>query len=200
MSELTYDDLVGLNRRLVAHTTTIEAEAVHYTLTELIDALRMTRAMIEAIATGWTQEQLLARPQQAESDELASGEDASDRWSATETLTHLVATQNWYLLHIDRLLHRRREYAVMVRGLGDLARQEVSQAELVAMLQDATRQMIDTLENIPGDADLEAQRASVFFGDLSLRGWALLPVIHDLDHLAQIERLTEQPSFPAANA
>ena len=43
-----------------------------------------------------------------------------------------------------------------------------------------------------------ARRDSTFFGELSLRGWVLLAIIHDLDHTAQIQRLTEQSGFPAS--
>jgi hypothetical protein len=57
--------------------------------------------------------------------------------------------------------------------------------------------MLSDISAIPADADLSAQRNSTFFGDLSLRGWVLLAIIHDLDHTTQIERLTEQSGFPA---
>lgn len=112
-----------------------------------------------------------------------------DRWSATEAVSHLIATQNWYLLHMNRLIGRHEHFDVMVRGLGDQARQDIAHAELIRELSAATERLAGFIEAAPGDADLSARRSSTFFGDLSLRGWALLAIYHDLDHLAQIGRI-----------
>lgn len=179
MAELTYEALLAIRGRLDRRESTIEEEAAPYTLAELTEALRMTRGMLQAIADGWTQEQLLARPTEAE---------GADHWSATEAMTHLMVTQNWYMLHMDRLLGRRNQYEQMPRGLGDQARQDVTKDELSRSLAAATERMLGYVESIPADADLAAARSSTYFGDLSLRGWVMLAIGHDLDHLTQIER------------
>jgi hypothetical protein len=113
-------------------------------------------------------------------------------------VTHTIATQNWYLLHMTRLLGRREHFDLMPRGLGDHARQDVEKAELMAGLREATDHMLGLIEAIPADADLGARRDSTFFGELSLRGWVALAIFHDLDHTAQIVRLTALPGFPRA--
>src|SRR5581483_9060093 len=151
---------------------------------------RMTRGTLQALADGWTQEQLSYRP-----PESASGNE-EDRWSATMALTHLIATENWYLMNMGRLQGRREHFDVMPRGLGDLARQDLPQPELSAQLRAATERMLSEIANITPAADLNARRDSTFFGELGLRGWVMLAIIHDLDHLEQIERLTEQTDFP----
>jgi hypothetical protein len=191
MAELTYEALLDYRRRLQQGETDIETEAERHTLDELAEGLLMTRGMLEAITIGWTQEQLWAQPPHA--DMAAEGE---DRWSATQALTHIMATQNWYFLHMDRLLGQRRQYEVMVRGLGDLAETAVAKDELVAQLHDATERIVAYIAAIPPDADLAARRDSTFFGELSLRGWVMLAINHDLDHLLQIERVAALPSFP----
>lgn len=188
--DVTYDELVDVARRFGRRETALEAEAARYTLAYLAEGLRMSRGMVRALADGWTQEQLWFQP--------PDGESAEDRWSATEAITHLIATQNWYLLHIGRLLGRREHFDVMPRGLGDLARNDVPRAQLAADLAAATDRMLTVIAEIPSDADLDAQRDSRFFGPLGLRGWVLLAIVHDIDHVAQIQRLTEQPGFPTA--
>lgn len=193
MVEITYDELLTVRARLDQGETTIEQAAEQYTLPALADALRMTRGMLQTIADGWSQEQLLARSAGAKT---ASG--TEDRWSATEALTHLCVTQSWYMLHMDRLLGRRAQYEEMPRGLGDQARQDVSKTELEEKLRTATNRLLDYIASIPADADLTARRDSTFFGDLSLRGWVMLAIGHDLDHLAQIKRVAEDPGFPRA--
>lgn len=197
MAELSYETLREIRGRLDRRESTIEEEARRYTLDELSEALRMTRGMLQALAEGWTQEQLLARPAGASAAEQAEpSSQGEDRWSATEALTHLVVTQNWYMLHMDRLLGRRTQYEQMPRGLGDQARQDVPKEELARRLGEATERLLGYVASIPADADLTAARASTFFGDLSLRGWVMLAVGHDLDHLAQIGRVAEKPDFP----
>ena len=184
-------DLGDLRQRVMRGESTIEAEAVRYSLPQLVDGLYVTRGMLQALAERWTQEQLQVRPAPH-----ADGARGEDRWSATEAITHLIATQNWYLLHIARLLGRREHFERMPHGLGDLALQDVPKAELEADLARAIEQLVAALDAIPASADLALRRDSTFFGELSLRGWALLAVIHDLDHLAQIERLANLPDFP----
>ena len=194
MAELTYDDLRALRQRSGSGELTIEQAATQYSLAELAEALRMTRATLQALAEGWSQAQLTWQPPAAQSATPADGE---DRWSATEAITHMLVTQNWYLLHMGRLVGKREHFETLPRGLGDQADNTVPKAELGARLSAATDRMLGDIAAIPADADLAAQRNSTFFGDLSLRGWVLLAIIHDLDHTAQIERLTEQSGFPA---
>ena len=195
MAELTYDDLRALRQRIGKGDLTIEQAATQYSLDELAEALRMTRATLQALVEGWSQAQLTWQPLAAQSATPADGE---DRWSATEAVTHMLVTENWYLLHMGRLVGKREHFETMPRGLGDQADNTVPKAELEARLSAATDRMLGDIAAIPADADLSAQRNSTFFGDLSLRGWVLLAIIHDLDHTAQIERLTEQSGFPAS--
>jgi hypothetical protein len=153
----------------------------------------MSRGVLQAVADGWTQEQLRARPVGA-----ADGQSESeDIWSATEAITHLVATENWYLMHMGRLQGRKEHFDLMPRGLGDLARQETSKEEVAAQLRQATDRLLAEIAGIAPDANLDAQRDSIFFGPLSLRGWVMLALIHDHQHFNQIERVTESPAFPA---
>jgi hypothetical protein len=187
MASLGYDDVRELRRRFSAGETDIDTEARRHSLEELAATLRHTRARLQAIADTWTDEQLSIRPPDGEGE---------DRWSASEAITHLIATENWYLLHMTRLLGRREPFDVMVRGLGDLARNGVPAAQLSAELRQATERLLSEIAAIGPDADLDAVRPSVYFGDLSLRGWVLLAVAHDVDHYEQIERLTGSAGLP----
>jgi capsid protein len=195
MAELTYDDLTTLRQRIVHGELTIEQAGAQYSLGELAEALRMTRATIQALVDGWSQEQLAWQPPAAHGQAPAHGE---DRWSATEAVTHLIATENWYLLHMGRLVGKREHFAVMPRGLGDHANNSVPKETLAAEFNAATERILADIAAIPADADLTARRDSTFFGELSLRGWVMLAIVHDIDHTAQMQRLTEQPEFPVS--
>ena len=203
MAELTYDDLRALRQRVQHRELTIEQAAEQYSLADLAEALRTTRATLQALVEGWSQEQLTWQPPAAHSDAQrdapADGTaDGEDRWSATEAVTHMLVTENWYLLHMGRLVGKRERFETLPRGLGDQADNFVPKAELVARLSAATDRILGDIAAIPSDADMTARRDSTFFGELSLRGWVLLAILHDLDHTAQIERLTEQSGFPAS--
>ena len=195
MAELTYDDLIALRQRILQGELTIEQAGSQFSLGELAEALRMTRATIQALVEGWSQEQLTWQPPAAQSQAPAHGE---DRWSATEAVTHLIATENWYLLHMGRLVGKREHFALMPRGLGDHADNGVPKEQLATELNTATERILADIATIPTDADLTARRDSTFFGELSLRGWVMLAIVHDIDHTTQIQRLTEQPGFPAS--
>lgn len=192
MAELTPAALADIRQRTARGETDLDTAASAYTLAELRDALARSRAALQSIPASWSPAQLQFRPPGAE--QAAQDE---DRWSATEALTHVIATQNWYLLHMNRLIGRREHFDLMVRGLGDQARQDVPRDELARELAAATQRLLGFVDAIPADADLSAQRDSTFFGALSLRGWTLLAIQHDQDHGAQIERLRQMPGFPA---
>jgi hypothetical protein len=85
-------------------------------------------------------------------------------------------------------------FDVMVRGLGDLARNDIAKEQRLTRLRGATQTMLDEIVSIP--ADITAQRDSTFFGMLSMRGWVYLAINHDLLRLAQIERLKTYLNFP----
>ncbi len=195
MAELTYDDLTALRQRILSGELTIEQAGSQYSLGELAEALRMTRATAQALVEGWSEEQLIWQPPAVQSQAPANGE---DRWSATEAATHLIATENWYLLHMGRLVGKREQFAVMPRGLGDHADNSVPKDTLATAMNAATERILADIAAIPADADLTARRDSTYFGELSLRGWVMLAIVHDLDHTAQMQRLTEQPGFPAS--
>jgi hypothetical protein len=193
MTRLTFDDLVSLGGRLTTGETTIETASHDYSVEELAQVVKETRGMLQAIADGWTEDQLLARPASPLIEDVTLGE---DRWSATEAISHLIATENWYLLHMGRLLGRHEHFDVMPHGLGDHARQDVLKADLEEGLRSATKRFLDYIASIPADADLTKTRSSTFFGDLSLRGWILLAALHDGDHLQQIQRVASMATFP----
>jgi hypothetical protein len=192
VAQIAFETVTAIRKRVKTGETTVEGAAADFSLAELAEGLRMTRGTLQALADGWTQEQLSYQPPATDAVR------EEDRWSATMALSHLIATENWYLMHMGRLQGRREHFDVMPRGLGDHARQDVPQQELSAQLRAATARMLAEIANIPPDADLSARRDSVFFGELGLRGWVMLAIIHDQDHMEQIEHLTAQAGFPTA--
>jgi hypothetical protein len=187
MAERGLAEAREIERRLESGQTTIDAEGRRFSLAELAEWLRHTRAALLAITTTWSDAQLSTQP---------AGGTGENAWSASEAITHLVATENWYLLHMTRLLGRREHFDVMVRGVGDLARNGISGAQLSADLRAATDRMLQEIAAIPPDADLDATRDSTFFGQLSLRGWVMLAIIHDMLHHDQIAQTAQSCGIP----
>jgi hypothetical protein len=192
MAEIPAAELDASQRRFYSGASSVEAEGTRYPLADLADTLRVTRGRIQQTVDTWSQAQLWAQP-----PEGSVSPDGEDRWSATEAVSHLIATQYWYRMHMWRLRGEKRLFDVMVRGLGDLARNDIPKEQLSAHLREATQTLLGEIASIPVDADMTAQRDSTFFGMLSLRGWVYLAINHDLMHLAQIERLKTYPDFPA---
>lgn len=193
MAEIPAAELDASQRRFYSGASSIEAEGTRFTLADLADTLRATRGRIQQVVDTWSQAQLWAQP-----PEDAVSPDGEDRWSATEAVSHLIATENWYRLHLWRLRGEKRMFDLMVRGLGDQAQNDVPKEALSARLREATEALLSEIDSIPADVDMSAQRDSTFFGMLSIRGWVYLAINHDLMHLAQIERLKTYPNFPAS--
>jgi DinB superfamily len=191
MSEISLDELRQTTQRLFDGKTTVEAEASKYSLSDLSTALRATRQQLQAIVDTWSQVQLQTRP-----PEGSARDDGDDRWSATEAISHLIATENWYRLHLWRLRGEKRMFDLMVRGLGDQAHNDIPKDALSAQLREATDTLLGEIDSMPPDVDMTAQRESTFFGMLSIRGWVYLAINHDLIHLAQIERVKTYATFP----
>jgi hypothetical protein len=193
MAEIPTAELDASQRRFYSGASGVEAEGTRFMLADLGDTLRATRGRIQQVVDTWSQAQLWVQP-----PEGAVSPDGEDRWSATEAVTHLIATQYWYRMHMWRLRGEKRMFDVMVRGLGDLARNDIPKEQLSTQLREATNTLLEEIASIPPDADMMAQRDSTFFGMLSLRGWVYLAINHDLMHLAQIKRLQTYPNFPAS--
>ncbi len=193
MAEIPAAELDASLQRFHSGASSVETEGTRYTLADLADTLRSTRARLQQVVDTWSQAQLWAQP-----PEGSASPDGEDRWSATEAISHLIATENWYRLHMWRLRGEKRMFDVMVRGLGDQAHNDIPKDVLSAQLREATDTLLSEIASIPANADLTAQRDSTFFGMLSLRGWVYLAINHDLMHLAQIERLKTYSDFPPA--
>ncbi|HEX9067464.1 MAG TPA: DinB family protein [Ktedonobacterales bacterium] len=189
MAQVTYEVVAAISRRFGANEVPLEVEAHDFTLAELHDGLRDSRAVLQSIADTWDDTQLHARPP------LKAGAGEEERWSAAGVLSHLCVTQNWYMLNMDRLLGQRHHYASMPQGLGDQAQHEMPKAQLAPLLRASTGELLTYIAAIPATADLEATRDSRFFGDLGLRGWVLLAIVHDYDHLGQLRSIARMAGF-----
>ena len=176
MTRLSFDDLVSLGGRITAGEVDIETASHDYSVEELAEAVRRDTRHAAGHCRRLDTRPVVGTSGQRPIEDVTQTE---DRWSATEAISHLIATENWYLLHMGRMLGRREHFDVMPHGLGDHARQDVLKADLEEGLRSATNRFLDFVASIPADADLTQTRSSTFFGDLSLRGWILLAALHD---------------------
>jgi len=108
-------------------------------------------------------------------------------WSVSESITHLIYTQGFY---INKLLHistsTMPHIVEAARGFGEGAQTGVSADQLRKRLVFATEQVETAIEGTRHDHDIEKIETNEFFGLCNYRTWILLLLAHEVDHLHQI--------------
>ena len=108
-------------------------------------------------------------------------------WSVSESITHLIYTQGFY---INKLLHistsTMPHIVEAARGFGEGAQTGVSADQLRKRLVFATEQVETAIEGTRHNHNLEIIEANEFFGLCNYRTWILLLLAHEVDHLHQI--------------
>ena len=119
--------------------------------------------------------------------QVAFASRAHSVWSVSESITHLIYTQGFY---INKLLNiatsTMPHMAEAARGFGEGAQTGVSAGELRTRLATATAQVRSAIEGTRNSYDLERTEANEFFGLCNYSTWMLLLLAHEVDHLHQI--------------
>ena len=163
-----------LNTAFRRETTWLEASNRH-TLDEFIDTFYNMRKRSQESLEGMTDAQ------------VAFSSPAHSIWSVSESITHLIYTQGFY---INKLLHistsTMPHIVEAARGFGEGAQMGVSAEELRKRLVFATEQVRTAIQGTRRDHDIEKIEANEFFGLCNYRTWILLLLAHEIDHLHQI--------------
>jgi len=163
-----------LNTAFRREITWLEASNRH-TLDDFIDTFYNTRKRSQESLEGMTDAQ------------VAFSSAAHSIWSVSESITHLIYTQGFY---INKLLHistsTMPHIVEAARGFGEGAQMGISVDELKKRLVFATEQVRTAIEGTRQDHDIEKIEANEFFGLCNYRTWMLLLLAHEVDHLHQI--------------
>jgi len=163
-----------LNIAFIREITWLEASDRH-SLDEFIETFYNMRKRSQESLEGMTDTQVV----------FASR--AHSVWSVSESITHLIYTQGFY---INKLLHistsTMPHIVEAARGFGEGAQTGVSADQLRKRLVFATEQVETAIEGTRHDHDIEKIEANEFFGLCNYRTWILLLLAHEVDHLHQI--------------
>ncbi len=108
-------------------------------------------------------------------------------WSISESITHLIHSQNFYYnMLLDLSTSQLPHMVEAARGLGEGAKQNISAEELRRQLREATGQIRTALEDTRNSHDAEKTTSNPFFGVCNYKTWVLLLLAHEVDHLRQI--------------
>lgn len=108
-------------------------------------------------------------------------------WTISESVTHLIYSQNFYYNMLLELSTSQLPHMVeAARGLGEGAKENMPAEELRSQLRKATEQIRAAIEDTRNSHDAEKTEVNSFFGACNYKTWVLLLLAHEVDHLRQI--------------
>ena len=108
-------------------------------------------------------------------------------WSISESVTHMIYTQGFYLNKLLDISTSQLPHAVeAARGFGEGAKQRIPAVQLRQRLRAATEQIQTAIEGTRQGHDPNKSEVNEFFGVCTYRTWMLLLLGHEVDHLRQI--------------
>lgn len=154
----------------------------------LIDTFRSTRNAFIRLLQDLTDAQ------------VAHTDSTTPIWSISETISHLVYTQNYYYNQLlDITTTQLPHMAEAARGFGEGAHPNLPAVELRATLQTATEQINQAIEATRTRQDPAQRVKHVFFGEVDYAAWLLLLLAHETDHYRQslVMRRLARAAHPA---
>jgi hypothetical protein len=163
-----------LNSAFTRRITWFEA-STRFSLNEFIETFYNLRKRVQESLEGMTDAQVsFASP-------------AYSLWSVSESITHLIYTQGFY---INKLLHittsSMPHIVEAARGFGEGARIGIPADQLHTQLSAATEQVISAIDGTRNQHTLEKTEVNEFFGICNYQTWILLLLAHEVDHLRQV--------------
>jgi len=154
--------------------TWLEASS-RYPLDEFIETFFFTRERTQDRLEGLTDTQ------------VAFASDVHPFWSISESITHLVYSQGFYLNTLLDIATSQLPHVVeAARGLGEGAKQNLPANTLRRSLNEATEQIKAAIEGTRNSHDPEKAVTNSIFGVCTYKTWVLLLLAHEVDHLRQI--------------
>jgi len=155
-------------------TTWLEA-STRFPLDEFIETFYATRPRIASALEDLTDAQ------------VAFASPVHPFWSISESVTHLIYSQGFYLNKLLDISTSQLPHAVeAARGFGEGAKPGIPAAQLRQRLATATEQIHTAIDGTRLNHDPDKSEVNEFFGVCTYKTWVLLLLGHELDHLRQI--------------
>ena len=163
-----------INAAFTREITWFEASE-KFSLDEFIETFYNTRQRVQELLEGMTDAQ------------VAFASPAHSLWSVSESITHLVYTQGYYINKLLAITTSSLPHGIeAARGFGEGARTGVSADDLRRQISFATEQVRTAIEGTRNHHDLEKTEINELFGVCNYQTWILLLLAHEMDHLKQI--------------
>jgi len=163
-----------INSAFIRKITWYEASN-EYSLDEFIDTFYNTRKRVQELLGDMTDAQ------------VAFASPVHSIWSVSESITHLIYSQGYYINKILAITTSSMPHIVeAARGFGEGAKTGMPADELRSRMSFATVQVTAAVENTRNQHDFEKTEANEVFGICNYQTWMLLLLAHEVDHLKQI--------------
>lgn len=158
-----------------SHKITWLEASTHYPLDEFIETFYATRPRMISTIEDLTDAQ------------VAFASPVHPFWSISESITHLIYSQNGYMNQLLELSTSQIPHAVeAARGFGEGAKPNIPALQLRQRLAAATEQIHTAIEGTRQSYDPDKSIVTEGFGVCIYQTWILLLLSHELDHLRQV--------------
>jgi DinB superfamily len=163
-----------INSAFTREITWFEASE-QFPLDEFIETFYHTRKRVQELLVDMTDAQ------------VAFVSKAHSLWSVSESITHLIYTQGFYINKLLSITTSSLPHIVeAARGFGEGAKTGIPADELRRQMTFAMEQVTTAIEGTRDHHDLEKTEANEFFGVCNYQTWLLLLLAHEVDHIKQI--------------
>jgi len=112
---------------------------------------------------------------------------AHSLWSISESITHLVFTQGFYINKLLAISTSALPHIIeAARGFGEGAKPGIPADQLRQRMVFATEQITTVIEETRNRHNAAETEVNEFFGVCNYQTWMLLLLAHEVDHLKQI--------------
>ena len=172
---IDFNVLNPLIEQAFAGKITLLEVSTRYPLNELIDAFYSTRPRI------------LVSLEDLSDAQVAFTSPVHPFWSISETITHLMFSQNLYMNKMLDVSTSQLPHAIeAARGFGEGAKTNVPAQVLREQMAAATKQIQGVIEDTRHKHDPDKTEVNEFFGVCNYKVWMLILLVHELDHLRQL--------------
>lgn len=155
-------------------TTWLKASEQH-SLDDFIETFHHTRERTQELLDGLSDTQ------------VAFASEVHPFWSISESITHLIYSQGFYLNTLLDIATSQMPHVVeAARGFGEGAKHNIPAEALRKNLREATDQIRAAIEATRHAHDPQKTETNPFFGTCTYKTWILLLLAHEVDHLRQI--------------
>jgi hypothetical protein len=163
----------------------LNAIASPYPIDDLVRAFESLRRSTLRLLNGLTEKQIMYSPD-------------ANTYSMSEVVSHLVAAQGMtYNAFLDVVSSTLPHVDPVPRNPGGGAEKGLTAPMLQDRLQKASDDLVKIVRSTYDPAKEAKEVMNPVFGSLTYKAWLFFQLVHDLDHLKQVQVLRRSAGFPS---